>query len=306
VLTAKDALAVGMVDGIETLDDVLGELLSNGGTLSSTARASMRLSSPTPRNYDPNLPHGEPGTGSPPEIDPEIHPPSELVEDDYSNGERFEKPEVEESLMGREQLLEYAARLGITNAESLDDEALATAVSDKLDTALDQVEELNEAIEQAARTRSFASDYPDEYNEMQKIRAERRENAAKLYAGKFGRLTGEDGKPTKFGLSLPVREKIEEAHLAMAMGEFGENELTEIVNLIASKNAVVEFGEKGSSRLGNEHDDSAAPTGDRVADRKAFAQKVKEIMEEDSLDRKAAISLASERYPELARAYANS
>ncbi len=303
VLTAKDALAVGMVDGIKTLDDVLGEALSNGGKLSTTARATeQRLSTPKPEQRNASDGLGEPGTGTPPQVDPEIHPST--VEDTYDDGERFDKPEVEESLMNREQLLAYASRLGIENAAELDDEALATAVSNKLDVALDQVDELNEAVTQAERTRSFARDYPEEYAEMQESKRERRENKAALFANGFSRLSDEEGNKTKFGLSLPVRERIEQAHLELAMGQFTEESLSEVINMVASRNAVVEFGEKGSSRMDEKGTSEAMPTGDRVADRKAFANKVKEIMEEDSLDRKAAIQLASERYPELATAYA--
>lgn len=304
VLTAKDALAVGMVDGIRTLDDVLGDALSNGGKLSTTARATeQRLSTPKPEQRNASDGLGEPGTGTPPQVDPEIHPST--VEDTYEDGERFDKPEVEESLMNREQLLAYASRLGIANADSLDDEALATAVSNKLDTALDQVEELNEAVAQAERTRSFATDYPEEYAEMQEARRERTENKAALYANGFSRLKDDSGNDTKHGLSIAARETVEQAHLSLALGQFDEAQLTELINAIASKNAVVEFGEKGSSRVEDRVLAEDQPSGNRLEDRKMFANKVKEIMEEDSLDRKSAVRLASERFPELAQAYAN-
>jgi capsid assembly protease len=303
VLTAKDALAVGMVDGIKTLDAVLGEALSNGGKLSTAARASkLRNLSPTPNLYDPNAPHGEPGTGEPPQVDTTIHP--ETVEDDYSNGERYEKPEVEEYAMKREQLLQLATRLNIVGADKLDDEALATAVSNSLGTVLDQNDELTEAVAQAERTRSFAQDYPDEYEELVQNRNARQKGDAALFANSFSRLKDDSGAETKFGLSIPVREKLEEAHLAMVAGNFGPNELAEIVNMVASRSAVVEFGEKGSSRLGEDANEEYKPTGDRVEDRKKFANAVKTLMEEDSLDRKAAIAEASTRYPELATAYA--
>lgn len=300
MLTAKMALDVGLVDGAKTLDDVLGELLSSGGKLSSTtARASARLSSLTPRaSYDREKEHSEPGTGigGEPQEDPTYHPNED--EDDWQQGGRFNNPEQEASLMNREQLLAYASRLGIENADKLEDDALATAVSAKLDDALDQNDEIQAAVASAEHTRNFATDYPEEFAEMQRIKAERRENSAKLFAGNFARM-GEKGA---HGLSIPVREEVEKAHLALTGGTFDEEMLANLISSVAQKNAVIEFGEKGSSRITDE-DGVATPTGDRRTDRKMFADKVKEIMEQDSLDRKAALAVASERYPELAQAY---
>lgn len=72
--------------------------------------------------------------------------------------------------------------------------------------------------------------------------------------------------------------------------------MTEVLDAMLN-NGMVDYSEHGTSRV----DD--APADDETA-KKAFSEKVKEIASEDKLDVAAATRVASEKYPELAQAYA--
>jgi capsid assembly protease len=303
MLNAKTALDVGLVDGVESLDDVLDRLLDNGGKLPNTSVTTATARRLTPRaSLDKEKEHSEPGTlGEGGEPIPRDPPEDEQI-DEWKQGERWVPGYLppEESVMNREMLLKYAQRFKIANADELADEELATAVSAKLDDALVKVDEIDEAVSSAEQSLEFSKQYPDQYAELERLKAKDQKNDAIAFANSFARLKDNEGKDTEFGLSLTAREVVEDVHLKMAQGNLVPSDLNHLVEVLASRSAVIEYGERGSSRLPEPKVDVP---GTRQETRKLFSEKVKELIEQDGLDRKAAIAEASKRHPELAQAY---
>lgn len=297
---ASDALELGMIDGFGTLDTVVGDLVESGGNFASfTSRMAARSS------YDADKEHSEPGTGQGGEPTP--REPPETGDKAIEGGWRRQTPpivaELEEedsSIMNREQLTALAQSLGIEVSDSMTDDELSAKIIEGVD---DIVVPLVKASTEATKAKSFRTDYPEEYERMIRLESSDRSAAARSFADQFKTgLKDADGKETTKGFSALVLEKVEDVHVKIATGDMTHEDLTELLSSVNS--GVVDYGEAGSSRQ-RDTEGQTKPQGNVREVRQQFADAVKNRMEEDGLERDAAIKLVGEENPELAEAYLN-
>jgi signal peptide peptidase SppA len=310
VVSPEHALEHGMVDGIATFDEVLADMsqpsMVGGGVSYSnqtgTVVPMMTTSDNTGNSFkiklrDISKEHSEPGSGTGGEPTPRESPNKD--DKAIEGGWRRDPPpiayeEQEESAVTRAWMEERATVLGIDFDTEMSDDDLASAIEDRID---DIVVPLNTATADVVKQREFAEAYPEQAKLLAALSAKEVDNAAHLFAEGFARFDGE-----KKGYSTLVREKIEQAHKNIALRQFSQDDLNELLTLTASKEAVVEWGESGSSREAGQ-DSNVAPTSNFVEDRKMFAELVKAAMTEDNLSQQAAIAHVSQQNPELAQAY---
>lgn len=330
VFSADRALEAGMIDGVRTLDSVVDELIADShapAVRSTLSRAMMEHHAAVPRLEHADMEHSEPGTGSPPErrsdgdIDPsemyrreQVPPAFEEPEEEITNkgvtmdllqklreklalSENANEDEILAVVTSRVNLSsELASKLGLEDSSP---EALIASV-DRLNSEL---KPLREADAQAKERRAFRETYPDEYARMQKLEATDRDNKAIAFAGNYNRFAiVKDGNVTDErstrGFSSLVLADIEAAHKSVVMGDFDVEGLEKLLDHIAN-NGIVEYSEKGSART-KEGDTSRETLSNP---RQEFATRVRETMEEDGLEREAAIKLVAENDPELYEAY---
>lgn len=310
VLSAREALEVGMIDGVQTIDDTIALLssgtpvkLSNTGSRVSsfarTAAGSTTNLGAVHTSYDADKEHSEPGTGQGGEPTPRT--PPEDGDKGIAGGWRRDPPpiaydtEEEGSVMTREQLVALADRLGIAVDETLSDDDLSASVMSGID---DVVGPLIEARDAGSTARNFASDYPEQFAQLQEAMQANREGAARTFADSVEKF--ESGT---HGFSAEVTSLIEEGHIKCATKQFTLADFEEFVSAIA-KDGVISISETGSSRTRERVSVSGQGTSQEI--RQEFVALVRERMEQDSLDFTTARNLVAEENPELAQAYLNS
>lgn len=292
VFAADRALSVGLIDGITTMEGLVGEILETGGiTLGSTAPASKQ-------SYDADKEHSEPGTGLGGEPTPREAP--EEGDPAIEGGWRRDPPppayEETEEAVNREWLEARATALGVEFSSDTSDEDLAGLVAEHSDGLVQLVTPLREATENANRARDFAREFPEQAARMAALEQSARESNARAFAEGFTTV-GDTGR----GYSPQMRDQISDAYLAIESRQFTTEDLNTLLTAAASN--LVPLGEAGSSRT-SESGESTGSTGDFQADRRAFAQLVENAMKDDNLTQDAAIAHVSQTHPELARAYA--
>jgi len=323
IVSPDHALEVGMIDGIYTFDEVLDSMsLPVGGgasayqtslvvpMISGTITSPLTVTTsgtgidwpdtwgiPGRKQYDAGKEHSEPGTGQGGEPTPRESPNKD--DKAIEGGWRRDPPpiayeEQEESAVNRAWMEARATVLGIDFDDETSDEGLANEIQARIEEI---VVPLNTATADAVKQREFADQYPEQAALLNKLKADQAATEAHTFAESFARFEGE-----KKGYSTLVRDKIEEAHKSVALRQFSHDDLKELLDLTTSKEAVVEWGETGSSREG-EQTSNVAPTRNFVEDRKQFAELVRSAMTEDNLTQAAAIAHVSEQNPELAQAY---
>jgi signal peptide peptidase SppA len=297
IVSPRHALDTGMIDGIGSFDAVLSEL---GGSIEGSSAPSRPVASAssfsgritTRSSYDADKEHSEPGTGLGGE--PEPREPPEKGDKAIEQGWRRDTPPIaKEEAVERDRLEAMASKLGLTfNAEMSDDDLV-----DLVDTGIDEaVAPLIEAENAAKSQRNFEKDYPDQAAKFAELQASRQEDGAKTFAQKFERF-GETDK----GASALLLDKIEDAHLKVSQRTFMVDDLNELLTLATGSEAAVDYSEDGSSRS---TEPVAVRAGASTRDvRQQYATEVRKVMEEDNLDRKAAMNQVNEKNPELAAAY---
>ena len=329
LITPRKAVDLGLFDGIKTFDSLLGDISQNGGVVgnSSTVTAVKALVQRGIINageagliyermsFEPDLEHADPGTQGEPipkepqmEGDPAVtggwrvpsdaqpsFPPAEHQPPPVQKGAK------KGSAMDRTQLVALANLLGIEHDDNTTDEVLFAAITSNV---TDVVVPLNEAAAEATKRRSFATDYPEEYDKFRELLERDEENEARTFASRWERFEikeGETVKKSTHGFSGRVLSNIEDAHLKLARKQLQDNDLAALLDSIAETGAV-DYSERGSSV----HHERTVANTDRMGIREIramFADEVKTIMEDDGVDRKAAIKLLGQRNPELAEAY---
>lgn len=315
IVSPNHALANRMIDGIMTFDDLMSNLSRQEASVSAnslgTAASQTGYVYTTTDNtniepfvfvpgsrqsYDADKEHSEPGTGLGGEPTP--REPPETGDKAIEGGWRRDPPpiayeEMEEMAVNRAWLEERATALNIEFDADMSDEDLASKVAAGMDAI---VIPLADATADATKQLEFEKTYPEQAKQLAELRESQRAGAAKDFASQYARFEGSNK-----GFSTLVRDKIEEAHAKIALRQFSQIDLKELLDLTASKESVVEWGEQGSSREGENQ--SVAPTRNFVEDRKQFANLVRTAMTEDNLSREAAIEHVSKQNPELAEAY---
>lgn len=321
---AKQALEAGMVDGVMTFENVKNTLLDGGGTLVEPAGSSdgskgfafmslkLNDSLEVQTSLDKEKEHSEPGTGLGGEPVPRPDPEDEHVDDWKAGGARLQRPpnipELEESEMNREFLVRLADSLGVKYSEATTDEELATLVETQLTSTTELVREIDQGTQEATKQIEFAKQFPEQAEKLRKLEETSQKHDAREFAtglANFQLVEGEgnDERKIDYKLSALAQTTVSESHLKLAQGILVHDDLAQLVKHVAL--GAVEQGEKGSSRLEDAYD--GAPQGATVREtRQLFTDKVIQLMENDSLDRPAAIAEASKRFPKLAEAYARS
>jgi signal peptide peptidase SppA len=317
VVSPKRALEVGMIDGIATFDEVLGSLNTGGGaSYSSTGYATSSTGDFAPliittgsgtnfppvltfpgvlQSYDADKEHSEPGTGLGGEPTPREAP--ETGDPAIEKGWRRDPPPIaykqEEFTVNRTWLEARASALGIEFSTETEDAALAELIEGRIDEI---VVPLNNATADAQRQREFEAEFPEQARMLAELSARDRDSAAHMFAEGYAKFEGSNK-----GYATAMRERIEDAHRKVALRQFTQTDLQELLDAASSKEAIVEWGESGSART--REDSTVAPSTDFTEARKQFADLVKSAMTEDNLSRDAAIAHVSKQNPELAQAY---
>lgn len=317
VVSPKRALEVGMIDGIATFDEVLSSINTGGGasysstgyvtsasgfsyvpltTTGTTTNFPTAVVFPgTQQSYDADKEHSEPGTGQGGEPTP--REPPEKGDPAIEGGWRRDPPpiayETEEYTVNREWMEARASALGIEFSAETEDADLAELIGGRIDEI---VVPLNNATADAQRQREFELEFPEQAKQLAELSARNRTNEAAAFADNYAKF-----EDSNSGYSALVREKIEDAHLKVAMRQFTHGDLMELLNAASAKEAVVKWGEDGSSRT--REDSTVAPSTDFAEARRQFADLVRSAMTEDNLSRDAAIAHVSKQNPELAQAY---
>ena len=302
VVTPRQALEAGMVDGIATFDEVVNSMVQ-GGSISRTpvavaANTSLQLN----QSYDADKEHSEPGTGLGGEPTPREAP--EKDDKAIEGGWRRDPPppayETQQSgglAMNREQLVALATSLGVEMSEDISDEDLSSLVTAKVNEI---VVPLSQATDEAQKQQDFLSDYPEQASQLAKLQLRDRSNEATKFATSFESFADDSTK----GFSPIVRTKIEDAHMKIAERRITHEDLSELLTAASAKDGVVEYGEKGSARTDEKTVVRAGATTQEI--RQQMAELVRTAMTEDSMDRDAALRHVAAQNPDLFKAYIES
>jgi hypothetical protein len=219
-------------------------------------------------------------------------------EDNDNNNEGGEKEVPDEKMAEFEKALR--SKLGLA-----DDADILKAVGD----LNDEVTPMRDALKVHNEKKAFSEMFPAEAKRMEELEKSEVARQAKMFSESFAnvRLTkrvGENEENTTQGFSALVLEKLEGMAKQFNEGTATLDGVKELVETI-SKNGIVDYGNKGSSRedVAALVDDDEVPAGDMRVVRKAFAEKVTELMKKDEIPYESALSLAADKFPKLADAY---
>lgn len=217
-----------------------------------------------------------------------LEPPLEGANTDDSQGSRVDSPPPST------QQDQTDARLReILNLDP--DSDIIKAVSDMVA----EVKPLREAAKAHSERKSFAELYPEQAAKLERLEKKDREHAAKAFSERYVNVSDDSGRLMNKGFPAVVVDKLSEVHKKFSEGSATIIDFTETLDLIA-KTGLVDYTEVGSSR----QDDYTNVTIEDGP--KAFAEKIIEIQEADSVDASAATRLAMERYPDLYEKYQRS
>ena len=242
--------------------------------------------------------HSEPGTGPTPRTDND--------DDTNANGDRGTSPDVtppeqddvEDSM---EELLKKLAELLKMEDDKPTEEAVLAAFSERVN----QTQPIVEALEKANNVVAFSEAYPTEYAKMQELEKSDRESKAQAFSDRYATARvvktegeGDEAKTTDtpFGFSALATEKIKDLHLAFSEGQLTEAHITGVLDAMLN-NGMVDYSEHGTARV------EETPADEETV-KQAFSTKVAELVREDKLDHPTAVRIATEKHPELAKAYA--
>jgi signal peptide peptidase SppA len=325
IFHSRSSLALGMIDGIASYDDVLASMTADfggpsidalsaqamGKTMAQLGMAGLAASNTAVRSftmrhsYDADKEHSEPGTGQGGE--PEPREPPEKDDKAIEGGWRRDPPPVafeeEEQqtggmVMNRERLEALAATLGIEVPDDTDDEALADLVDSRVGEI---VTPLNAAVQEAEAHRSFERDYPEKAAELERLGIRDREGEARAFAATYESFD-EDSKK---GFSNVVLNQIEDCHLKISEKRIKHEDLKELLDSCSAKAAVVTYGEQGSARPRPEAE-SIRPGASPADVRKQLHELVESRMTEDSMSYEDALAVVTRENPDLTLAYARS
>ena len=241
--------------------------------------------------------HSEPATGPTPRRDNDDGDESQGTRGTSPDVTPPEQDDVEDSM---KELLEKLGELLKLEGEPTEESVLAAFTE-----RINQTDPLIDALDTANKQQTFSEVFPAEFARMQAQDARIREDDAKAFSERYAnarvvKVTGDGDEATTedtpFGFSSLAVEKIKDMHLAFSEGKLTETHISDVLDSVLN-NGMVDYSERGTSRTETE------PANDEDA-KLAFAEKVREVKEQDKLDGAAAIRVAQERFPELARHYA--
>lgn len=326
MITPRQGVELGLFDGIKTFESLLGEVSQNGGVVGSASsvaainalvdRGVLRRDILSASHlFEPDLEHADPGPQGEPiprepqmEGDPAVtggwRVPSDLQPSFPPSTDQpppNQKGARKGSAMDRTQLVALANLLGVQFNDDTTDEDLFAAITSEVS---DVVVPLNEAAAEAEKRRSFAKDYPEEYDKFRELLERDEENEARAFASRWERFEIKENdtvKKSTHGFSGRVLSNIEDIHLKLSRKQLQESDISDLLDSIAETGAV-DYSERGSARNDDRQSASVAQMNIKQV-REAFLNEVKTIMEDDGVDRKTATKLIGQRNPELAEAY---
>lgn len=191
-------------------------------------------------------------------------------------------------------VLKFAERLGIELAEdATEDDVLRAA--DELKAV---IEPLKKAKAEGEKVRSFREQFPEEYEEMQRLKQAQIARDALAFSENYARFTIRDGDDSShksnFGFSQLVMDKIADVHRKFSEKTATHADLKELLDLIGDK-GIVDYSERGSARQ-EENEQETDPI-------LAFSNKISEIMEKDDLSYEKAFEMARAQNADLYAAY---
>lgn len=178
--------------------------------------------------------------------------------------------------------------------------------------------EIEKTANRLKDTVSFAEAYPEQAQRMQELEADNRKGKALLFSETLGsrRVTKNEGEgdnvkkvDTNLGLSALALDKLKDTHIKFSEGTATMEDLNAVVDAIFD-NGVVEYGERGSTKLNEDGgaNDDALPTN--VTDIRALMlTKTTEAIEASKKDGGTAISFSeatavvAQNNPKLYEAY---
>lgn len=316
----KKAHIRGMIDGLREYDQLTGEIIASHptqvsfmmgntpvkgvvthGQLALVGETGTELiNAMSVADYE----HSEPGTGSPPV--PRKREDTDVAIESGSRRPDIPDPPVQPvgsrpgapKAMDENTFNRLCAVLGVQPDAEDADERVVTLVTNLRETD----DALRTDVE---RTRNFAADYPDEYKRMMRSEQREREAEAQTFVSdvsRFTRTEGEHQVDTTRGISARCQDELREFHLNLATGKASLAQFESLMKNIAA-GGIVDYSEVGSSRTREvSAADTTSPEGVKQ-NREAFASIVREVMAQDNLDYKTALSVAAQRHPDMAEAY---
>ena len=233
-VTPTAALAAGMIDKIDTFENVLGGMLSIAPAQAALTYSKAVADLATHMECV-DLEHSEPGTGSPP-APVDMHPEKDKA---IKGWWRTDTPEdfrpSEQSKEGsivNEQLIALCSKVGIKVEEADTDDVLVTKLSDALDGMKP------ESVTAVQDSPSFKEQFPEAFAEMETLKAKDIVHEAKEFSSAYTQIGQK-------GFSALMTEKVEQAHMAVTSGTFSSSDLRELLDTAVK--SVVDYSEKGSN-----------------------------------------------------------
>lgn len=249
-----------------------------------------------------DLEHSEPGTGSPPQ-------PRE-DEDDKSGdkdgeGIRRDSPPPQDAKEGSDVNLAKETLDALGLAEDADE----AAVNAEILALAETVEPLKKFHEENKKAKKFAEEFPDEAERMKKLQEAEDRRIAKNFSERYERIVTVKGEGdaaervgTDKGLSGLAIEKIEGMAKKFNEGTASINDLQEVLDVLTTDKAIVDYGERGSGRVRDN------PEGEGSSAAKMLSEKASDIVDKQRAEGKEisygdALSQAMAENPDLTREY---
>lgn len=321
----KKALEAGMIDGIMEYNELLGSLTESSpqkisvvvpGYGGAVAQAVFGVGgvyhiNDTYNTESKEWEHSEPGTGVPPvprkdedgSDDPAIkgkwrRSPLPLPSDDPT----APKPNANStggSKVNDEEYAELCASLGLTG------DATVEQVINKATAVYAESASLRNAVDLAGEEKRFAEAFPNVYKEHQDLLANNRVAASVVFSESIKvikRAEGEKFVDTDKSLSTLARETVAATHVKFAEGTATAADFEKCVTTIVN-GGIVDYSEQGSDLARDLIQIDTSTPGGIANARRAFADKVVEVMSDDKLEYDAALEVAAKKWPDLAAAY---
>lgn len=306
LFSATKALELGMIDDVKSLSSVVDSLLAENkvpnvrSTLSNAmAKHHANVETFTTSAEVAEKEHSEPGTGTGGEPEPR---PQEGDLNTERQHRRDTPPIVHELEENMEELLTQLRAAGVELPEDASEGDVVSAfanLQEENKNLNDEVAPIRAAAEGAEKKIEFRKQFPEEAARLERLEKATQESDAKAFSGRFTRFQKPDSdEKLPHGFSALALEKVEDAYLSIVRGDMTVQMLDDLLSTIGV-NGIVDYTEKGSSR----RVEGETPVVDPRNPRQAFAEAVAQIMEQDELDRNAALRVAAEKYPELYEAY---
>jgi hypothetical protein len=191
----------------------------------------------------------------------------------------------------------------LRNVLDVDDDA---KIVETVKVKFGELSALRDAVAASEQEKHFAEQYPQYWEEHNKLMERDRTNSAKVFSESVSRIRKAEGyglKDTRMGLSVAALEKVVDTHKKFAEGTATIEDFEACLKSIV-QGGIVEFGEIGSSSEEALPDVDTNTAVGLAGARKLFAEVVSRVQKENpELDYLGAVAEASKKHPDLAQSY---